>query len=309
MRAGPLLVTLALLAVPGFAHEAPSSLVPHLLDHLVVTPDSHPNLPLREISGLAWDAQRGVLLALSDRNILYNLSPGSDRDRIDLTLTARSRLSDATGTRLLRRDFTAEGIALSSAQPGVVAIISEVPPRLAQFDRRGRHLRDLPLPPALRERALLRSMENGLESLALHPRLGYLVAPEVPLAGQPRRTHVIYNAGGPVLAYRTGAAGQSSIKAMETLPDGRLLVLERDRLDAAHIVVFLRIIDPAVCSVAFPCAPPAARLDLPPPLDADFEALAWLGDGRVLIASDDRDAERRFRTVFALLDLGLASGN
>jgi hypothetical protein len=292
---------LALATSPLSADE----LTVRLMDHLVVTSQTHPDLPLREVSALTWDAQDGTLLAVSDRNDLYHPSLGPDHDRIELTLTAQVRLTDETGQRQRGRDFSAEGAALAEPGSGRIAILSEMPPRLSLFDGQGRRLRDLPLPPELRDVARLRSKGNGLESLALHPKLGYLVAPEKPLADQPRRTHVVYGAAGPALAFHTGEAGSTNIKAMETLPDGRLLILERDRLNDVTIRPFLRVIDPAACPVADPCSIPAVPLALLPPFDADFEGIAWLGANRVLLASDDR-IDGQFRTVFALIELVVA---
>lgn len=294
----PLSTTLAIAmaATPLLAQDL------RVLDHLVVTEASQPDLPLREISAIAWDAQSDTLLALSDRNDLYHISLGPDPDRINLSLMAQHRLVDENSQRLRRRDFGAEGIALANSHTSQIAIISELPPRLALFSFTGERLHDLPLPPELRNVARLRSERDGLESLARHPALGDLFAPEAPLVSEPRRTHVIYDHHGPLLGFYTGAAGSSSIKAMETLPDGRLLILERDRLDGVTIQPFLRIIDPAACPVAHPCESAAIPLDLPPPYDADFEGIAWLGDNRFLLASDDR-IDGQVRTVFALIAL------
>ncbi len=290
-----------ILAATPLAAKQPAY---RLLDHLVVTDATHPDLRLREISALAWDAQAQVLLALSDRNDLYHLSLGTDPDRIALALVAQHRLTDEAGKRLRGRYFSAEGIATGEPGSSQIAILSEMPPRLAIFDRSGQRAALLPLPPELLDITRLRSEGNGLESLAWHPTFGHLFAPEAPLVGEPRRIHLIYNSDGPALAFHTGEAGATSIKSMETLPDGHLLVLERDRLDAATIKTFLRVIDPAACPVPVPCNPPAIRLDLPPPHDADFEGLAWLGETRFLLASDDR-IEGSARTVFALIELDL----
>lgn len=297
------LLTSPSLATPSLATEPG----PRLVDHLVVTAESHPDLPLSEVSGLVWDAGASVLRAISDRNRLYEVSLGSDPDRINLTMVAEHRLSDEAGERLRGRYFSAEGIAMPapSEATDAVAILSEMPPRLALFDTRGRRLREMALAPVLRDPAALRSEGNGVESLTLHPVLGYLVAPEAPLAGLSRRTHVIYGAEGPVVAYHTGANDKTSIKAMETLPDGRLLILERDRIDEVTIRTFLRIVDPALCRLESPCTPPALPLHLPPPQDADFEGIALLGGNRVLIVSDDR-IDGKVRTVLALIDLGPA---
>lgn len=295
-------LALAIAATPLTAQD----MTLRLLDHLIITEATHPHLPLREISALAWHAGSGTLLALSDRNDLYHLTMGPDPDRIDLSLTARFRLTGEGGERLRRRYFSTEGVALAEAGSGpvtdAIALLSEMPPRLGLFDHQGRRLQHLPLPPELQDITRLRSEGNGLESLTLHPVLGYLFAPEAPLAGHPRRTHVIYNRDGPVLAFHTRDAGATSIKGMETMPDGRLLILERDRLDAATIQPFLRIIDPDACPATHPCDSPATPLSLPPPLDADFEGIAWLGENRILLASDDR-IDGQARTVFALVEV------
>lgn len=298
MKLIPVTLALSVGAAPLAAQEATF----RLIDHLVVTEASHPDLPLREISALAWDAASETLLALSDRNDLYELTLGADPDRIDLTLTAQTRLTDEGGERLKGKHFGVEGVSFSDSSDDMIAILSEAPPELSLFDRQGQRVERLALPPELQDMSRLRSKSNGLESLALHPELGYLFAPEAPLEGQPRRTHAIYGSDGPVLAFQTGEAGSTNIKAMETLPDGRLLILERDRLDKATIQPFLRVIDPAACPIATPCSPPAAELDLPPPLDADFEGIAWLGNDRLLIASDDR-VDDQARTVFAMMEL------
>lgn len=287
------LALLALLAAPASAQPV------RILDTMVITRESHPDLPLREVSALAW--QDGVLLAVSDRNRLYRLTLGDDPGRLAPVLVSTLRLADEAGERLRRRDFAAEGIALAGP---ALAILSEAPPQLALFDPQGRRVRVAHLAPDLADLATLRDLRSGVEALADHPDLGLLVAPEEPLQGQRRRTHVIYGEGGPLLAFHTDAEGRTRIKAMETLPDGRILVLERDRLDDGTIQPFLRLIDPATCPVTAPCTVAAWPLVLPTPSDADFEGLAWLGDGRLLIASDDR-TEQGPRTVLALLSLSL----
>lgn len=287
------LALLALLAAPAVAQPV------QVLDTLVLTEATHPDLPLREVSALAW--QDGVLLAVSDRNRLYRLTLGDDPGLLAPVLVSTLRLADEAGERLRRRDFAAEGVALAGP---ALAILSEAPPQLALFDPQGRRVRVSHLAPELADLATLRDLRSGVEALADHPVLGLLVAPEEPLQGQRRRTHVIYGEGGPLLAFHTDAEGRTRIKAMETLPDGRILVLERDRLDDGTIQPFLRLIDPATCPVTAPCTVPAWPLALPTPADADFEGLAWLGDGRLLIASDDR-TDQGPRTVLALLSIRL----
>jgi hypothetical protein len=269
-----------------------------VLDALVMTEASHPDLPLREVSGLVHDPASRRLLALSDRNDLFVLALDTGGDRIGLVLEGRLRLVGPNGDRLRRAQFSAEGVALAG---GTLLAVSESPARLARFGLDGSFRGELVLPAALTDPTRLRTPRNGLESLAWHPDLGWLAAPETPLAGTPRRVHVLHGAQGPAVAWATGDEGPStSLKAVETLPDGTLLVLERYRDATEAIVPLLRRIDPAACSPAAPCAAQAIPLELPTPPDADFEGLAWLGDGRVLIASDDR-IDGAPRTVLVLL--------
>jgi hypothetical protein len=125
-----IMMALAMTATPGAAQD----LTLNVLDHLVVSEVTHPALPLREISALAWDEQSKVLLALSDRNDLYHLSLGENEDRIELTLIARQRLTDHDGSRLRRRTFEAEAVSLSTTADPTLAILSETPPGLSLFD-------------------------------------------------------------------------------------------------------------------------------------------------------------------------------
>ena len=271
-----------------------------VLDTQVLTPDTHPHLPLREVSGLVHDPATRTLYALSDRNDLFVLALDTTGDRIGLTLLDRLRLTGPDGARLRRGDHSGEGLARDGAD---LLVLSEVPPRLSRFGTDGAWRGDLPLPAALTDPARLRNPRNGLESLVLHPVLGWLAAPETPLVGTPRRQHQLHGASGPALAWQTPPDQPgTSLKGMDTLPDGTILVLERVRDADGAITPLLRRIDPALCLAAAPCAAPAIVLDLPVPPDADFEGLAWLGDGRVLLASDDR-IHGEPRTVLVLLAL------
>lgn len=265
-----------------------------VLDRLVLVQTD--TQPLREVSGLAFDPATGTLWAVSDRNDLFALALEPGADRLELRLMAQHRLTGPDGARLRRADgFSAEGLALDGA---ALLALSETAPRLARFDLQGRWLAELPLPTALADPARLRNPANGLEALTLHAALGPLAAPETPLAGSPRRIHVLHGSHGPALAWDTGGLS-TSLKALDTLPDGTILALERHRDGAGAIHPLLRRIDPAGCRPDAPCAPPALAL---PPGDADFEGLAWLGGNRAILASDDR-IEGHVRTVFLLVTL------
>lgn len=287
------LTVLALcLAMPAAAQG------PRVLDTLVLTETTHPDLPLREVSGLAWDPGAGHLYALSDRNDLTVLALDPTADRLDLRPITQARLTGPDGERLRRRAFSVEGVALQGA---TLWAVSEDPPSLARFDTGGRWVDGVELPPALADPSALRSPTNGLESLTLHPTLGWLAAPETPLASGPRTVHILHGASGPAVAWH--AEPRTAIKAAETLPDGRILVLERhDGPTPGTFAPYLRVLDPAACPAADPCVPPAWPLALPTPWDADFEGVTWLGNGRILLASDDRINDQP-RTVLVLLSM------
>lgn len=94
---------------------------------------------------------------------------------------------------------------------------------------------------------------------------------------------------------------------MTTLPDGRLLLVERTKAGKT-LTPHLRLIDPTACSSDGPCPTTVVTLQVPGITDADFEGITRVGPDLFLIVSDDKIAKHQ-RTVFALVRLAAPTGN
>ncbi len=75
--------------------------------------------------------------------------------------------------------------------------------------------------------AQLPDSNQALEAVTLDPRWGVLTGTEAPLRNDPAGQIRIFAADGRFWRYPLGAAPGSALVAMETLPDGSLLTLER----------------------------------------------------------------------------------
>lgn len=294
----------AALFAPQSTIAQPPSLQVEVLDVTTMGEPRIDDLKIIELSGLAHDRESGLLYAVSDKSRLFSFDLDLTGDRIAALIPLSGHdLVDADGVRMRDADFNAEGMAL--AEDGTLAIISEDGPRIARFSRTGAWLEDLVVPLALRDPAAQRSKKDGPESLARHPRFDLLTAPEEPLEAEIRTTHTIYSSTGDNFAYDTAEIGTTSIKAMETLPDGRLLIIERDVSGSDDsLITWLRLIDPAACDPDALCATDVARIKIPGISDADFEGLAQLSDDLFMIVSDDKFGKDH-RSVFGLLRVAL----
>lgn len=81
------------------------------------------------------------------------------------------------------------------------------------------------------------------------------------------------------------------VKALETLGDGRILVLYRMRsADDLRLMPFLSVLDLASCPTNAPCPALTAPVVVPGIRGADFEGVTQLPDRRILMRSDDKTA-------------------
>ncbi|WP_415184401.1 esterase-like activity of phytase family protein [Phaeovulum sp.] len=295
----------AALFAPQLALAQTAPLQIEVLDTLVLGEPRVDGLKIAELSGLAYDQQNKLLYAVSDKGRIFSFSLDLTGDRIaGLTPLSGHQLRDSSGNEIRYSGFNAEGIAL--ADDGTLSIVSEHGPRIARFSADGTWLADLAVPAAVSDPAAQRSEKDGLESLAHHPELGLMTAPEEPLAAQPRTTQTIHAASGEEFSYDTAEIGTTSIKSLEALPDGRLMILERDvAATDGSLIPWLRVLDPANCTAGQLCTTQVARIDLPNISDADFEGLAQLSDDLFLIVSDDKIGKDH-RSVFALLRVNTA---
>lgn len=268
---------------------------------------------LTEVSGLAWDVLAQHLYAVSDRGLLYQLRRTSSADQpLALELLHAHPLKAPDGRRLDAEGLELLPAAHSPSGQTELLVASEGPARVLRYSTDGELLGEWALPAALAGSRALRRGNSQLEAVAMHPRLGLLVAAEAPTPGSTGTAHEVHSPGRS-WRFATGHGGrQLRLKAMDVLPDGRLLVLERARGNTGGAWVNrLLELDLERCGGITTCQA-TERLVLEGKEDAaNHEGMALLVEPgqhagpvqtQVLLVSDDR-GERQQGTRFQLLTL------
>jgi len=196
-----------------------------------------------QLSDLAWDDDDGILYTISDRGFLYGLRPAFDHDRLaSVSLVSAARLIDPKTKKPVRfRRSDSEGLDILNGRNGrkgdaELLVSFEGEPRLARHRPDGSVIAEVPLSAPLNDIGQYR-YNLMLEGVCIHPREGILTAPEEPLLAD----------HGVARLYRQDGrswklpAPRGGIVALECLPDGDVLVLERDfSTIALRFVVTLR---------------------------------------------------------------------
>lgn len=249
----------------------------------------------REWSGLAWSEDDALLYAVSDAGWLLHLEPVFADERLQgLRLRDAFRLTDVDGTRLSHGRADAEGLALLEGADGRpdntrLLISFEGDPVVAEHTREGRRRLTHRLPPPLADATRYAGRNHGLEALAWHPRYGLIVAPERPLRGSARHAVTLYGQGGQQWTYPVDDIDTQSITGLDTLPDGRLLAVERRYSQPwLPVVCTLSVLDLQADALRLA---PLARFSSARgwPVD-NFEAIAHHRGQRFFIASDDNES-------------------
>jgi hypothetical protein len=278
-----------------------------VLDSLILPATEVDGLKISELSGLAYDADDHVLYAISDKSRLFRIALDVTGDKLTgLKPVAGATLVDAAGNPIRDGGFNAEGLEALNAANGKVGdtrlvLLSENGPSAAEFSTEGQWIADLQLPAPVMDPTALRSENDGVEAVTMHPVHGLITAPQEPLLNVDRTLHTLFATDGHRFTYSSQDIGASGIKALTTLGDGSVLVLERTRsADGLTVMPYLRRIDLTDCSGAAPCVNTVARITVPGIADADYEGVTEIAPGLFVIVSDDEiDGNRR--TVFALV--------
>lgn len=250
---------------------------------------------LASLSGLAWDDDDGILYAVSDKGQLFGLRPEFRSGRLhDISLVSSANLLDPATKKPVRyRRSDAEGLDILNGRNGKkndaeLVVSFEGEPRVTRHRPDGSVIAEIPLSPPLNDINRYR-YNKMLEATCVHPREGVLVAPEEPL-NDPRHTSRLY---------RTDARSwrlpppRGAIVALECLPNGDVLIMERDYSPILlHIVVTLRRLK-LHKPVAFDQQPDSdivVEFDSHDGLNLDnFEGLARHRGNRYFMVSDDND--------------------
>jgi len=288
------------------------------------------HLPVFGLSGLAWDEQTDTLYAISDRGALFHFRLSFDNNDVmkEVELLEAYPLRDKSGKPLKGRAADAEGLMLHhisddlfqpakpKKNPNITPAIHpendqlalpmpiklptnkellvsfEHQPRIIRYSLAGEYLGEVSLPKALQNIQNYRHPNKALESLTFHPLFGVLTGAEYPLKKYAVEEQQLYNLrGDDVCRVQVAAAENSAITALEVMPDGSVLVLERAWSSIAKpLVITLR-------KIYFPEKKFAAcREELLASLSTadgwyldNFEGLTHIGKNRYLMVSDDND--------------------
>lgn len=258
-----------------------------------------------ELSGLAWDADEKLLYAVSDGGVLHHFRLQLEEDKITgIEHVFSSPLAAAAGGKTVTN---AEGLAAVNGEDGKpgnseLLIAFEDGPVIARFTPQGQWLADVALPAPLAHPENYAKKNSRLESVAFDKARGVLTAPERPLSGEPETLHKIYAGEGATWAF-DAAQPDGRVKAIETLTDGNLLVLERTaEAKGGPRTAHLRHLDLATCQPGGLCAAPDLAATPDPQLVDNFEGLARLSDSLFLIVTDrtKKDVEPTSFVLFKL---------
>lgn len=177
------------------------------------------------ISDLAYAQKSGKLYFVGDRGKLFVFDV-SFSDKIDALRPLHGvTLVKGNGDKFKTWHRDTEGLALDDK--GQVFVSFEGRAKIGRFDEKGRMVRQVTLPPKLRDPKNYRSRNKSLEALAWHPKHGLLTAAEWPLKHMKHKDQTIYALNGKKWNFKAEAEHKSAVVAMEVMDDGNILVLER----------------------------------------------------------------------------------
>lgn len=253
-------------------------------------------LAVKELSGLAWDAGRKLLYAVSDAGILYHIKLITHKGIIKKTQVIHAYpLRNSRGKRLRGAYSDSEGLSLqydSRHRVKALIISFEGKFRIARFSLTGKQLSTITIPSYLQSRKYYQGRNKGLESVTAHPKYGILTAPELPLTLSPKGYQSLYSATGKKWHFKRLTYKNSSITGLETLPNGDVLVLERAFSGFfSPMVISLRQLSLTSCNKSRKCtvknialfnSVKGWRID-------NFEGLTHYQSNQYLMVSDDNN--------------------
>ena len=253
----------------------------------------------RELSGLAWDADENLLLAISDDGLIVHLRPVFRGGLLaDVNMVAISPLLSANGDPLEKQLCDAEGLVGQNMSNGIsgdsiLHISFEESPRIDKYTASGEYLGSHELPASLKAPENYAGDNQELEALTEHPQYGMITAPERPLRNSGTQHFSLYGIDGSIWHYPSLDHQHSALVGMETMPNGNLLVLERRFASMFQPIVFalreLNLANPnrheanLVREVIKFSSSDGWKID-------NFESVSHHRDNRYFVVSDDNES-------------------
>lgn len=269
-----------------------------ILDAKVLTFNNYEKNSFVEISGLAYDKRDDILYALSDHGALFHLKINISDDKIsDITMIDSFTLKNKKGKRYKKSKRDAEGLSLYKSD---LLVSFERHPRVILFTKKGKRLRKMKIDSALKNIDDYQSENDALEAVTYHSDHGIITAPERPLRGHDKKNHILYSQNS---KWKFRAFG--AITALEIMPDGNVLVLERhfDK-KRRRMLITLQAVNISKCKKKKKCPSTLlAQLDSSQGWTLDnFEGLTYLYDNLYLMISDDNHSKKQ-RTIAVLFEI------
>ncbi|TXH68993.1 MAG: esterase-like activity of phytase family protein [Thiothrix sp.] len=275
-----------------------------LLSQFTIPRTSFNGLTISELSDLAWDQDEQLLYAISDQGRIFHFKLKLNGEQIlAVEPVFAASLVDNKGKPIKLRD--SEGLfALNTNNrkkgDSQLIVSFEHGPRILRVSPQGRQLGAVALHKDLQNAKAYRSQNTMLESVAYHPKYGFLTAPERSLKAEPDNIQTIYSAKQK-WSFSAYPAANSSVTALEILPDKSVLVLERAWSGLFHpMVISLRRVDLAACGKAKLCEVQDLGVYSSLIQVDNFEGLTQIRDNLYLMVSDDgqRDLLRTQLSLF-----------
>jgi Esterase-like activity of phytase len=286
---------LVLAALP-FVSPAVAGSVADVLDHVRVPEQSQDGTRINELSGLGWDEDEKLLYAVSDNGFLHTFRLTFANDRIaNVDPVFAISIADASRGFFNWNLSDAEGLHIRNGDNGIhgdteLVIAFEDGPALAQFSPKGEFIKEVELPAVLADPSSYSGSNKRLESVSELPGIGLITAPEEHLDGERPGTHSIHAMDGRRWNFQALQATQSSVKALDPLDGGRVLVLQRTRspeTDAPQ--AHFRIVDINNCVTGALCPVAEVGVSNPESIAGDFEGMTRIGRDKLLIVTDSPD--------------------
>jgi Esterase-like activity of phytase len=286
-------VTLSLFM--GFAAFAENLPTADVLDKIAMPVESVDGTNIKELSGLGWDEDEKLLYAVSDNGYLHHFKITITDEKFGTVEPLFSvKIVDAASGFFGWGMTNAEGLHVRNGANGKkgdaeLLIAFEDGPTMGRFTAQGKDIAEIKLPELLANPDTYRNSNKRLESVTELEPFGILTAPEAHIENDAKDIHSIFAMDGRRWSFPALQSKQDSVKALEALPDGRILVLVRTRDPVSdEPQAHLQIVDMSHCGEAVICPVTEVTVSNPKLLANDFEGMTRIGEGLFLIVTDSR---------------------
>jgi hypothetical protein len=273
--------------------------------------DADPDHPLMEFSGLAWDHDQNDLIILSDRGFIIHVNPIFKKDKlVNVELLSYHRLKDADGKKLVHKAADSEGLALKNAKNNIngdteLIISFERQARVAHYTTDGKFISNNSINNALNDITNYAGSNKALEAITLHNQFNIITGPERPLDSSTNNLLSLHTLNDKEWIFTPDNENYGSLVGLTTLPDDRLIALERIFPGVfAGVSNVVHLITLEANSLK-----QETLLKLKPSdgyFNDNFEGISWHKNNRFFMISDDNDnlLQRTILIYFEIPDLG-----